>query len=132
MDTSKRNVRLDIKEKISILWIVVMINMIFADILSFMLPGFLNDIIIGNTPVQITQQILLAFAFILEVPIGMIYLSKVLNHKANGWTNIIASIITIAFIVGGGSLSLHYLFFGAVEVIILLIIIRCAWKMKTI
>lgn len=56
MKANQRSANIDIKEKISILWIVVMINMIFADILSFMLPGFLNDINTGNTPFGITQK----------------------------------------------------------------------------
>lgn len=130
MNPNIKVVRMDIKEKISILWIVVMMNMIFADILSFMLPGFLNEIMTGNTPIQITQQILLAFAVILEIPIIMIFLSRVLDHKANRWANIVASVITIIFVIGGGSLTLHYIFFAAIEVIILLLIIKYAWKMK--
>ena len=121
---------LEIKEKISILWILIMMNMIFADILSFMSPEFLNNIISGNTPIQITPQILLIFAVILEVPIAMIFLSRVLNPKINSWTNIVASVITMIFVIGGGSLTPHYVFFGAIEVFILVFIIWYAWKMK--
>lgn len=55
MKVNQSTANIDTKEKISILWIVVMVNMIFADILSFMLPGFLNDINTGNTPFGITQ-----------------------------------------------------------------------------
>ncbi len=124
------NTNIDIREKISILWIVVMINMIFADVLSFMLPEFLNDIITGNTPVGITQEILLVFAVILEIPIIMIFLSRVLKDKPNRWANIIASVITIIFVIGGGSLALHYIFFATIEVIILLLIITYAWKLS--
>lgn len=130
MNTNENALNIDIREKISILWIVVMINMIFADILSFMLPGFLNDIMIGNSPFKITQEIMLVFALILEIPISMIFLSRVLKSRSNRWANIIASAITIIFIIGGGSLTLHYIFFGIVEVVILLIIIKYAWKIK--
>lgn len=55
MNTDIKAGSLDIKKKISTLWIVVMMNMIFADILSFMLPGFLNDIMMGNTPIKINR-----------------------------------------------------------------------------
>lgn len=130
MDTNKKTVTMSVKDKISVLWIVVMINMIFADILSFMLPGFLNDIIAGNAPIQITEQVLLVFAIILEIPIAMIFLSRVLEPKANRWANMIASVITIIFVVGGGSLMLHYIFFAAVEVLVLLLIMSYAWKIK--
>ena len=133
MEANKKGISLasmDIKEKISILWIVVMMNMIFADILSFMLPEFLNGIITGSTPILITPSILLAFAIILEIPIVMIFLSRVLNNKANRWANIIAGLITIAFVVGGGSMYLHYIFFAAVEVLILILIMIYAWRIK--
>lgn len=130
MKTNKNTTSIDIREKISILWIVVMINMIFADILSFMLPGFLNNIISGSTPFQITQGVLLVFAMILEIPIAMIFLSRVLKDKPNLWANVIASVITIIFVIGGGSLTLHYIFFATIEVLILLLIIKYAWTFK--
>jgi Sec-independent protein secretion pathway component TatC len=82
----------------------------------------------GNTPFKITQEIMLVFAILLEIPIVMIFLSRVLRYKANRWANIIAGVITIIFVIGGGSLTLHYIFFAAFEVAIMLLIIRYAWK----
>lgn len=120
---------MDIKQKISLLWVVVMINMIFADILSFMLPGFLNNIISGNTPFEATQAVMLVFALLIEIPIAMIFFSRMLRPKTNRWVNIAASIITIIFVVGGGSMTLHYIFFAVVEIAVMLFIIRYAWKM---
>lgn len=130
MGATKNIERLDRYQKISLLWIVVMMNMIFADILSFMLPGFLNDILTGALPLEITQVTMLLFAMILEIPIAMIFLSRVLKNKVNRWANIVASVITIAFVIGGGSFILHYLFFATIEVAALLLIIWYAWKMK--
>lgn len=128
MNNNKKPASMDIRERISVLWIVVMFNMAFADIFSFMLPGALNDIMTGNTPFEITQEIMLAFAIVLEIPIAMIILSRVLKYRANRWANIIASVITILFVIGGGSAYLHYYFFAAIEVVCMLIIIRYAWK----
>jgi len=130
MKENQSSTNIDIREKISILWIVVMVNMLFADILSFMLPGFLNDIVTGNTPLGITSELLLVFAFILEIPILMIFLSIVLKGTINRWANIIASLITILFVIGGGSLTLHYTFFATVEVLVLLLIIKYSWALK--
>lgn len=128
METSKKTESMAIKEKISILWIVVMFNMAFADICSFMIPGSLNSIITGNTPFEITQEIMLIFAILLEIPIAMIFLSRVMKYTANRWANIIASVITIIFVIGGGSAYLHYYFFATIEVVSMLLIIRFAWK----
>ena len=77
---------------------------------------------------QITEGLLLAFAILLEIPIAMIFLSRVLKYRANRWANIIAAVITIVFVIGGGSTDLHYLFFATVEVVLLAIIIWYAWK----
>jgi len=128
MNTNKKTASMDIRERISVLWIVVMMSMIFADILGFMLPEVLNDIMTGNTPFKITQEIMLVFAILLEIPIAMIFLSRVLKYKANRWANIIASVITILFVIGGGSPYLHYYFFATIEVVCMLVIIWYSWK----
>ena len=130
MDTNKETTRMGIKEKISILWIVVVMNMIFADICSFMIPGSLSDIMNGNTPFEITQGLMLVFAIMLEIPIAMILLSRFLKLKANRWTNIIASVVTILYVIGGGSAYLHYYFFAAIEITCMLTIIWTSWKWK--
>lgn len=120
---------IDMKVRLSTLWIVVMFNIVFADILSFINPGFLEEVMTGYAgEIQITQGLLLVFAVLLEIPIAMIFLSRVLNYRANRWANIIAAVITIVFVVGGGSTDLHYLFFGTVEVVLLALIIWYAWK----
>jgi Family of unknown function (DUF6326) len=129
MNTNEKHDTLDIKVKISTLWIVVMFNMLFADVLGFMTPDFLVILETGMAgEVRITQGILLVFAIILEIPIIMIFLSRVLKYKVNRLANIIASIITIVFVIGGGSLDLHYIFFASVEVLCMLLIIWYSWK----
>jgi hypothetical protein len=120
----------DMRVRISALWITVMVNIITADIFSFMLPGFLNDIITGNTPFKITQGIMLVFAVVQEIPIAMIFLSRILKYRANRWVNIIASVITIVYVVAGGSAYLHYYFFATIEVVTMLLIIIYAWKLN--
>jgi len=132
METMKESTSIDIKEKISTLWIVVMMNMIFADICSFMIPGSLSDIMTGNTPFEITQEIMLVFALMLEIPIAMIFLSRVMKPKANRWANVIASVITIVYVIGGGSAYLHYYFFATVEIVCMLAIIWISWKWKNV
>jgi hypothetical protein len=129
MDMTKKVGIMDIRERISVLWIVVMINIAFADICSFMMPGALNDIMTGNAAsFEITQGIMLVFAIMLEIPIAMIFLSRVLKYRANRWANIIASGITILFVIGGYSAYLHYYFFATIEVVCMLTIIWSSWK----
>jgi hypothetical protein len=117
----------DTKVLLSTLWIVVMINMLKADILSLYIPGALDELakFAGESPIT---QLMLRGAIMMEISIAMIILSRVLTYRVNRWANIITSIITIAFVVVGGSSYPHYLFIATVEVICLLFILWNAWK----
>ena len=113
--------------RISTLWVVVMFNMVFADILSFIKPGALQELWAGQAGVQVTQGLLLVFAVLLEIPIAMIFVSRILKPEANRWANTAAAVITTLFVVGGGSLDLHYVFFATVEVVCMALIVRFVW-----
>ncbi len=119
------NLKMDKKAFFSTLWIVVMINVAMADIFGFMMDKMAGT---AAPEIQVPQIGMLIFAIIMEIPILMIFLSRILKFKTNRWANIIASIITIVFIVAGGSLDMVYMFFAAVEIVCLGMIIWNAWK----
>ena len=128
MNTSgKVTKKIDTKVLLSTLWIVVMINMLKADILSLYIPGAADEVAktAGETPIAI---LMLGGAIMMEISIVMIILSRVLKFRVNRWANIITSIITIGFIWGGASSEPHYLFIGTVETICLLLVLWNAWK----
>lgn len=112
---------------LSTLWIVVMINMLKADILSLYIPGAADELVrfAGETPIP---QLMLGAAVIMEIAIVMIVLSRVLPQRVNRWANIIVAVLMIAFVAGGGSTYPHYIFIAAVEVVCLLLIIWLAWR----
>jgi len=128
MNSEETTTGMDMKVKFSTLWIFVMFNMVFADIVGFMNPGALEEIMTGEVGIQITQELLLVFAILLEIPIAMIVLSRLLTYRVNRWANIIAAVITILFVIGGGNTSLSYLFFATIEVVGMLLIIWYAWR----
>ena len=119
----------DTKTLLSTLWIVVMINMLKADILSLYIPGTLDELakFAGETPIT---QLMLGGAIMMEISIIMIFLSGILKYKANRWANIIVGIMTILFVVSGGSPYPHYIFIATIEVLCLLLIIGIAWKWR--
>ena len=119
--------KIETKVLLSTLWVVVMINMLKADILSLYIPGVMDELAktAGDTPIP---QLMLGAAIMMEISILMIILSRVLKYGVNRWVNIIASIFTIAFVVVGGASYPHYIFIATVEVICLLLIIWNAWK----
>jgi hypothetical protein len=121
----------DIGTRISTLWIVVMFNMAFADIVGFIQPGALQGVV-GPGGVPITQELLLVFAIFLEIPLAMIFVSRMLKPGANRWANTIAAVITSVFVVGGGSMELpFYAFFAVVEVACMALIVWSVWTRRT-
>ncbi len=122
----------DLGTRISTLWVVVMFNIVFADILSFIQPGGLQGLSEGPGGVPITQGLLLAFAVLLEIPIAMIFLSRILQRGANRWANTLAAVITTVFVVGGGSMELpFYAFFAAVEIACMVLILWTVWSRRS-
>jgi hypothetical protein len=121
--------KIDTKVLLSTLWIVVMINMLKADILSLYIPGAFDELAktAGDTPIPL---LMLGGAIMMEISILMIILSRVLKYRVNRWVNIITSIITIAFVIGGGATYPHYIFIATIEVVCLLLIAWNAWKWR--
>ena len=114
----------DMKVRLSTLWVFVMFNMVFADIVGFLNPGTLEEMI----AMKPDQGLLLAFSLLLEIPIAMIVLSRLLPYRANRWANIIAGVITILWVIGGGNTSISYIFFATIEVACMLLIVWYAWR----
>lgn len=114
--------------KLAALWIVVMFSITFADIIGFIHPGVLKDIMAGSFGFPVNQTILLVFSILMAVPIVMIFLCFVLPTQANRWSNTIAAILTIVYVIGGGSATLSYFFFATLEVVSMLAILWYSWK----
>jgi hypothetical protein len=120
------------KTLLSTLWIVVMINMLKADILSLYIPGSAEELARTAASTGTTiPQLMLAGAIMMELSIVMIILSRVLKYGVNRWLNIIISLLTIVFVVGGGASYPHYIFIAGVEVVCLLIIVWLAWTWRS-
>jgi len=111
---------------LSTLWIVVMINMIFADIFTIMVE-LVNKNTFNDMPGDVKIMMAIA-AVVTNIPIIMIYLSRVLPYKSNRLANIIVGIFTIIYVIGGGDFALHYIIIACIEVIFLLLIIIKSWR----
>lgn len=124
---SKTSTLFDTKALLSTLWIVVMINMLKADILSLYIPGVHEELaqFAGDTPIPL---IMFFGAILVETSTVMVILARVLPYNLNRWTNIVAAIIALVGIWGAGSSYPHYIFIATVETLFLLIIIWKAWR----
>jgi hypothetical protein len=121
----------DMGKRISTLWIVVMFSMVYADILSFITPGELQALWAGEAGVQVTPGLLMGAAILVEIPIAMIFVSRVLKPRANRWANTVAALVTTAYVLGGGSLNLpHYVFFVTAEIACMALIVWSVWTQR--
>ena len=125
MNTDKKTGGMDIRLKLSLIWIFMLLNMVYADILSLMDSTSPIRTVMAGAPLP--SGGLLAGAIVMETALIMIFLSHVLKRNANRLATIIAAVLNIVFVVTGGH-GLYYLFFASVEVASLLLIIGIAWK----
>ncbi len=130
MNTIKK---IDTNVLLSTLWIVVMINMLKADILSLNIPGAAEEVVktAASAGASIPQLMLIG-AIMGQLGIAMIILSRVLKYGINRWVNIVVGIVTIAYIWSGAASYPHYIFIAAVETLCLLLIIGFAWTWRNV
>ena len=127
MNTNKQTAGVDMRVRLTMLWVFVLFNMAYADILSLMDPTSAIRVRMAGTP--ITPGFLLAGAVLMETAIAMVVLCWVLPYKANRWVNIIVAAVNILAVVTGGH-GLYYAFFAAIEVVCMLLIVWFAWTWK--
>lgn len=125
--------KFDTKVLLSTLWIMVMINMLKADILSLNIPGAAEEVAkTASSAGASIPQLMLIGAIMGQLGIAMIILSRVLKYGINRWVNIGVGIVTIAYIWGAAAAYPHYMFIATVETLCLLLIIGFAWTWRTV
>lgn len=120
-----------VQAKLAAAWTSLMFLIIYLDYFHLYMPGSIEDIRAGRVFVfDITQGFLVAGLAVVTIPALMIFLSIALPAKANRWTNIIVSVVNIPALLFNlaGAAWLHMIFGAVVEVVLLLLIIRYAWK----
>jgi hypothetical protein len=118
---------------LSTMWIFILFNMIFRDLHQLGKKGFLEEIMTGVVNgVEITGELMLVGGVLVEIPILMVLLSRILNNKVNKWANIIASVITMLVLVSGLPYAdMDDIFFMIIEVVAFISIIIIAWKLPS-
>ncbi len=125
------DIKVNVKLKLAALWTSLMFLIIYLDYFALYMPGTLKDILAGKVFVfDITQGFLVAALALVTIPALMIFLSVTLPAKENRWANIIIAAVNIPFILFNlaGEAWMHMVFGAIVEVALLCLIIRYAWK----
>ena len=126
-----QDVPINVKLKLSALWVAMMLLYIYADILSLFRPGQVQEIIEGRMgPFAATQISLLTATILMTIPAVMVFLSLTLKPKAGRRANIIFGVLYTLVNISNliGESWAYYLFFGAVEIVLTLMIIWYAWR----
>ena len=118
----------DRKVVLSTLWIFVMFNYLYADILMLIV----HPVIYQKAAAHMSGAVVLAFAALMEIPILMILLSRVLKYSVNRWANIIAGAESAVFaaITLNPKMPSYYLLFTSIEILCTLFIVWYAWTWR--
>ena len=124
---------MNITTKLSTLWLFATLNYLYADVVGLIDPQLLNQYLTGSVDgIEITQGFLFGAAVLVEIPIVMVLLSRLLTHKVNRWANIVAgSIMTVvqfSTLFIGSSPTAYYVFFSIIEIATTLYIVWSAWQ----
>ena len=125
------DVRINVKLKIAALWASFMFLYIYVDYFHLYMPGSIEDILAGKVFTFDISYVFLQIAmFFVAISALMIFLSVALPAKINRWANIIIAAMYIPYMLFNlaGEAWVHMYFAAVVEVVLLLLIIRYAWK----
>lgn len=107
--------------RLSALWIFVTLNYLYCDVVSLMDAGLLRQYLTGTVDgLVLNQGFLLGAAALIEIPIAMTLVSRlVAHHAANRCANLVAAaVMTLAqaatLFVGGT--APYYAFFSVLEI----------------
>jgi len=129
----------DRKVTLSLLWIFVMFNYLYADVYGLYFNPILQkemwkEFLSGYAgTIQITQGFVLVTAILMETAIAMVLLSRVLKYRPNRWANILMGAFHTLFVswsLIGDTPSVFYVFFAAIEIVCTLYITGYAWTWR--
>jgi hypothetical protein len=126
------DLKVNTKVKLSAMWIALMFFYLYRDVLGFMEPGHIEDLLSGELGgVQMTSTILLGSAILMAVPSLMVLFSLILKANLNRWLNIVLGILHLILLGSTlfvGEISSMYIFYVIVEAVLIISIVWSALK----
>ncbi len=132
MDINHKLDSMETRARLSTLWIFVLFNVLFRDMHQLFAQGFLEEAMTGTVGGhRMTESFLLLAGFMVQIPIAMVILSRILNDRGNRWANIAAGVLTLAITIGNtatGGPDLDDIFFATIETAALATIVWISWR----
>jgi Family of unknown function (DUF6326) len=120
--------------KLSTLWIVATLNYLYCDVVTLMDPALLKQFLAGEIgSVHISQGFLLGAGILVEIPIAMVLLSRILGDRPNRIANIVAGTVMTAVQLLSlvvKTPALYYVFFSVIEIACTSVIVWYAWTWR--
>ncbi len=131
-----KNATIPVQARIAAAWTSFMFLYAYVDILNFFKPGVLDAILNGKVwNFDVGAPLLTVMLISVAVPSVMVVLSMTLSARANRITNLVVAAVLVPytlFNVAGESLewAAFYAVSIGVEIVLLLFVVRSAWKWK--
>jgi hypothetical protein len=112
----------DMRVALPVLWIFMVLNYLYCDVVSLFDPAVMKNELLGHAAggaFQITPEFLFASGVLMEIPMAMILVSRLLGRRANRWATLLAAGFMAAVQIGSlgvGAPASYYLFFSAIEI----------------
>jgi Family of unknown function (DUF6326) len=121
------SIKMNRKPLLSTLWVFVTLNYLYCDLIGLMDASLLKQYLTGNVEgMEINESFLLYAGILMEIPIAMVLLSRILPDRPNAWANIGAAFIkTIVMLLTLfiGKATSYYCFFAVIEILTTVFII---------
>jgi hypothetical protein len=125
--------KINVKMKLSALWIALMLIYIYADILSLFKTGALEKMMQGFMgPFPVTQGSLLSASILMIIPAVMVFLALALKSKVNRWVNILLGVLYTFVNISNliGETWIYYISFVVVEIVLTVLIVWFASRWR--
>ncbi len=134
-ETKFEDPKINIRQRLSGLWVAAFFCYIYADILAFYDDYLLGEILNGNLgPIgPITQELKLGIGVFMSIPAIMVYVSLAAKPRICRWINTASGglFTAVSLVTTIMSPFYYYIYFGILEVAITAYIVWLVWKWPT-
>jgi hypothetical protein len=128
-----QDTRIDVKLVLSALWIAMLIVFAYGDIFGLFRADVLRAALDGRmaaTGLAVDQVFLALTDVYILIPTLMVVLTLVLRARVNRVVNIVVALVYAVSIIAScvGETWVYYFLGSAVEVVLLIAIVRTAWR----
>lgn len=105
---------------VSSLWLFVVLNYLYCDVLGLYWAEDLNALLSGEVGgLRMTQGFLLGAAVLMTIPMGSVLASRIAPHRVARWSSVgagvVMTVVQAASLGVGSAPTLHYVYFSIIE-----------------